>query len=386
MSKLDIAENTTARRNPAPGPAQGARVPAALPPKLEIKRQGALLQFTLNRPEVLNAFDEDMRKAIADELPRVARNPEFYIVALTSSSPRAFCAGGDVRALVALAKRDLAMAKLYFANEYALDWALECFMKPSVSFINGMCMGSGAGLTCFNTHRIAGENYSWAMPETAIGLFPDVGIAHVLARMPWPVGLYLGLTGRRIGGADAHWLGLATHCIPSQHHDAILAALAAAEPVDPILDALHAAEGKAPLQAEMGLIRDFFSEDSLEKIIAKLRRSAGASEDWGGATLAELESRSPISLAITDRHIRTCRDLDLRSTLIQDYRIACRCLAAPDFGEGVRAALVDKDQSPNWSPAKLADVSAALVAAYFEPLGSEDLVLPLRAEMQNVRV
>jgi len=382
MSKTDIAEKAAARSNPALEP----HAPAEAPPKVGIKRQGALLQFSLNRPEVLNAFDEEMRKAIADELPRVARNPDLYVVAFTSSSPRAFCAGGDVRALVSLATRDLALAKQYFANEYALDWALECFTKPSVSFINGMCMGSGAGLTSFNTHRIAGENYSWAMPETAIGLFPDVGVAHVLSRMPWPVGLYLGLTGRRIGGADAHWLGLTTHCIPSRHYEAILAALAAAEPVDPVLDALHAADGKTPLQAEMGLIRDFFSEDSLEKIIAKLRGSAGVSADWARVTLAELESRSPMSLAITDRHIRLCKGLDLRQTLIQDYRLACRCLAAPDFAEGVRAALVDKDQSPKWSPARLGDVTAALTAAYFEPLGSDDLVLPLRAVMQNVRI
>ena len=151
----------------------------------------------------------------SSEIPRVARNADIYIVALLSSSPRAFCAGGDVLKLTSEAKRDIESAKTYLRNEYSLNWLLECFSKPVVSFINGVCMGSGAGLTAYNTHRVAGENYKWAMPETKIGLFPDVGVANVLARMPWPIGLYLGLTGRAIGRADAQWLkpGDALHTV-----------------------------------------------------------------------------------------------------------------------------------------------------------------------------
>ena len=169
-------------------------------------RSGALQKFTLNRPHALNAFDDEMCNIIGSEIPRVARNADVYIVALLSGNARAFCAGGDVLKLTSEAKHDIESAKTYLHNEYSLNWLLECFSKPTVSLINGVCMGSGAGLTAYNTHRIAGENYKWAMPETKIGLFPDVGVANALARMPWPIGLYLGLTGRAIGRADAQWL------------------------------------------------------------------------------------------------------------------------------------------------------------------------------------
>lgn len=361
-------------------------VPAGLAPKVKVERRGALVQFTLDRPKALNAFDDDMRQVMAAEIPRVARDPDVYIAVLASGSPRAFCAGGDVRALVALGKSDMPRVRGYFAAEYQLDWLLDCFSKPTVSLINGICMGSGAGLTCYNTHRVAGENYAFAMPETAIGLFPDVGVSHVLARLPWPLGLYLGLTGRSIGRADAHWLGIATHCIDAVHFPAILSALADAEPVDPLLDGLHAAQGAGPLQAEAGIIRDHFSQESLAGIMGRLEEASGPARDWAQRTLLDLKARSPMSLAITDRHIRSCRGLDLRETLIQDYRLAWRCLDAPDFAEGVRAALIDKDRNPKWSPAHLDAVTREMVDAYFAPLGAHDLKLATREEMQAARV
>lgn len=355
-------------------------------PKVRIERRGALVNIILDRPKALNAFDDDMRRALADEIPRVARNPDIYIVALTSASPRAFCAGGDVRSLVAAAKVDMARVRGYFAAEYQLDWLLDCFSKPTVSLIDGLCMGSGAGLTSFNTHRVGGEGYKWAMPETAIGLFPDVGVSHVLARMPWPIGLYLGLTGRIIERADAHWLGLLTHCIDAAHFEHILQQLADVQPVDPLLDGLHIAQGRGPLQQDAGMIRDFFSAETLPGILDALNGATGAAKEWAGRTLADLKKRSPLSLAITFRHIRDCRALDLRETLIQDYRLAWRCLDASDFTEGVRAALIDKDHAPRWTPASLEEVDAGMVDRYFAPLGADDLPLATREEMQAARV
>ena len=353
--------------------------------KILVERKGARAGFVLNRPKVLNALDDDMRKILTDEIQRIARNPDIYVVVLSSASAKAFCAGGDVRALVAEAKRDMARTRQYFANEYQLDWLLDCFSKPTVSLIDGICMGSGAGLTSFNTHRVAGENYKWAMPETAIGLFPDVGIAHVLARMPWPMGLYLGLTGRGVNRADAYWLGLATHCISSAHYENIQALLSDAEPIDPLLDNLHETLGVGPLQRELGLITEFFSRSSIEEIVASLKNAHGAAKSWADASLADLMTRSPMSLKITDRHIRGARALDLRQTLIQDYRLAWRCLKAPDFAEGVRAALIDKDASPKWSPPSLDHVTPEMVQAYLAPLGADELVLLSREEMQAAR-
>ena len=362
-------------------------VPEIAPaPALEVRRRSALVEFALNRPKVLNAFSDDMRRVLAQQLPEIARNPDIYVVALTSTSSRAFCAGGDVKALLAEARRDIKSAKAFFAGEYALNWLLECFSKPVVSLADGLCMGSGVGLSAYNTHRVAAENYKFAMPETAIGLFPDVGASHILSRLPWPLGLYLGLTGRVIDRADAYWLELVTHCIPADRFAAILAALSDAQPVDPLLDDMHQAPGTGPLQAQASMIGDLFGAGSLDDIVAQLKRATGAQKAFADATLAELAKKSPTSLRITDQHIRSSRGRELRETLQRDYRIACRCLAAPDFAEGVRAALIDKDGAPRWSPAALADVTPEQVAHFFAPLEDGELQLPTRIEMQAARV
>ena len=354
--------------------------------KVLFQRHGAMASITLNRPAVLNAFDDEMRTLIANEIPRIARNPDVYIVVLNSASPKAFSAGGDVRALVKTAATDQKLAAQYFAGEYYLNWLLDCFSKPTVSLSDGLCMGSGAGLSCYNTHRVAGENYKFAMPETAIGLFPDVGVSHVLARMPWPLGLYLGLTGRIVERADAHWLGLATHCVPAAAFPQIMAGLGNADPVDEMLDGLHQRQPAGPLQRDAAMIGDLFSGGTLVEIVKALESATGASAEFAKATLADLRKRSPISLAITDEHIRRCRKLDLRETLIQDYRIAIRCLAASDFAEGVRAALIDKDGAPRWQHAAIEKVTANEVASYFAPLGAAELDLPTRSAMQSARV
>ncbi len=369
-----------------PSGAPDAKDAAHDAPKVEVQRTGACVSFILNRPKALNAFDDEMRRVIADEMPRISRNPDIYVVVLRSSSPRAFCAGGDVRALAREARDDRARVADSFAGEYRLNWLLDCFSKPTVSLINGICMGSGAGLSLYNTHRVAGEGYSFAMPETGIGLFPDVGVAHRLSRLPWPLGLYLGLTGRAIGRGDGHWLGLATHCVDAAEYPRILQGFADGEPIDPLLDDRHRPQAPGPLQLERPMIEAFFSQPSIHEIIRALEQATGASAEWAQKTLADLRKVSPISLAITDRHIRAARTLDLRETLIQDYRLAVRCLNGRDFYEGVRAALVDKDGKPVWSEASIEDISEASIAAYFEPLGAGELILPTRREMQASRV
>jgi len=354
--------------------------------KIIAERSQALRTFVLNRPQALNAFDDEMCGVLSDALPVIARDPDTYIVALVSSSPKAFCAGGDVLALTAEAKRDIESAKAIMRREYALDWLLECFSKPCVSFIDGVCMGSGAGLTAYNTHRVAGENYKWAMPEVKIGLFPDVGIAKVLSRLPWPIGIYLGLTGRSIRRDDALWLGLVTHCIAATEFAGIRARLADAIPVDPLLDALNEPQSEGALQKDLGLIRDHFSHSSIAKILKSLADAESTGCEWSRNTLSGLRKSSPISLAITDRHIRNALTLDIRQTLIEDYRLAVRCFEGTDFAEGARALLRDKDGAPNWSPAQFEDVTTDIVEKYFAPLGDDELKLPLRTEMQAARV
>ncbi|MDQ8700092.1 enoyl-CoA hydratase/isomerase family protein [Hyphomicrobium sp. LHD-15] len=354
---------------------------------LKAEIRGSLGQLTLARPKALNALTEHMRSRISERLWAFARDPQVYAVVLQSESPRAFSVGSDVREVIGLARADLAAGRKTFADEYALNWQCECFSKPTVPLINGMVMGGGVGITQFGTHRVAGELYSFSMPETLIGLFPDVGVCHVLARLPDQVGMYLGLTGRSIGRAEAYALGLVTHCIDSQHFEAIKADLADTWPVDTILDDRNQDCGAGELHPYRALIARCFSAERVEEIIARLDGEAGAQKEWASAVAADLRRRSPLALKITHRHIREARTRDLRETLVVDYRIAARILEANgDFYEGVRAALVDKDGAPRWAPSRLEDVTEQMVDAYFAPLGEGgDLVLPSREEMQKAR-
>jgi enoyl-CoA hydratase len=354
--------------------------------KIAAAQIGALQTFTLDRPQSLNALDNEMCRVLSAAIPRVARNPDIYIASLVSTSPKAFCAGGDVVALCDVARTDIETAKRYLRDEYSLNWLLECFSKPTVSFIDGLCMGSGAGLTAYNTHRVAGENFKWAMPETKIGLFPDVGISRVLAKMPWPIGLYLGLTGRSVGRADAQWLGLVTHCISSSQFERIRAMLADAQPVDQILDGMNEIQGMGDLQKERAQISDHFSEPTLEGLFRSLSTAQSKGSEWATRTLASLKACSPISLAITRRHIQDALRLDLRQTLIEDYRIAVHCLENHDFHEGVRALLRDKDGKPAWQPARHEEITSEMLDAYFTAPAGGDLELPSRTEMQAARV
>jgi enoyl-CoA hydratase len=353
---------------------------------LKIEIQGSLALVTLARPSALNALTQSMRAKLSEGLWTFARDPQVYAVVIQSESPRAFSAGSDVREVIGLARADMAAASTAFAEEYALNWQCECFSKPMVPLINGMVMGGGVGITQFGTHRVAGETYSFAMPETMIGLFPDVGVAHVFARMPDHVGMYLGLTGRRIGRAEAYALGLVTHCIDSAEFDAIKAALADTWPVDTILDERHKDCGEGELAPYREIISWCFSADRVEEIVMRLDAMTGAHRDWARGVAADLKQRSPLSLKITHRHIGEARARDLRQTLIVDYRLAVRSLEARgDFYEGVRASLIDKDGTPRWKPDRLEVVSEAIVDTYFAPLGDRELSLPTREEMQAAR-
>ncbi len=243
-------------------------------------------------------------------------------------------------------------------------------------------MGSGVGISLYGTHRVGGERYRFAMPETGIGLFPDDGVCWAFARMPDAIGMYLALTGRSIGRADAYRLGLLTHCMPAARFEEVRAALADAQPVDQVLDGRHEDPGAGEIEEVRPVVARCFGADTVEGIIANLRLEQGAAAAWAEGVVADLGRRSPTSLKITHRLVRMARDLDLRATLVLDYRLACRCLENHDFFEGVRAVLVDRDKAPAWRPAQLEDVSEAAVDAYFVPLGAGELALASRAEMQ----
>jgi enoyl-CoA hydratase/carnithine racemase len=353
--------------------------------ELVVEQRGSLAVITLNRPRALNALNAAMRRKLAATYPQLAREPQTYAVVIQSASDRAFCAGGDVRELVRWGRDDRQEAQRAFAEEYTLDWLHECFSKPTVSLIDGAVMGSGVGITSYGTHRVAGEKYKFAMPETAIGLFPDVGAAHTLSRLPDAIGMYLGLTGRSIGAADAYALGLVTHCIAAARYEEIKTALVDTWPVDPLLDERHVDPGPRELAPYTGIIARCFTAPTVEEIIARLQEIT-TERAWAQAVIGDLRTRAPTSLKVTHRHIRDAAARDLRQTLMVDYRLACRFLERHDFYEGVRAALIDKDGKPRWSPARLEDVSSIMVDDYFAPMGADELVLLTRQEMQAARV
>ncbi|WP_198150977.1 enoyl-CoA hydratase/isomerase family protein [Hyphomicrobium sulfonivorans] len=361
-----------------------AAVPSA--DELRVELQGSCAVISLNRPRALNALSLNMRTKLAEAFPKFARDPQVYCCIIQSASDRAFSAGGDVREIVAMARQDLPAARQAFREEYSLNWLHECFSKPTVSLIDGAVMGSGVGISLFGTHRVAGERYRFAMPETAIGLFPDVGVSWALARMPNSIGMYLGLTGRTIGAADAYALGLLTHCIPAARFDEIRQALADTWPVDTVLDDRHVDPGPGELAPLETTIAHCFSAPTVEEIIARLQVVGGDHRAWAGEVADELATRSPLSLKITHRHIRDAAALDLRQTLAIDYRLACRFLEGADFYEGVRAVLIDKDGRARWNPHRLEDVSDVMVDDYFASLGESELILLTRQQMQAARV
>jgi enoyl-CoA hydratase len=353
---------------------------------LSVATRGSLAIITLNRPRALNALTTAMRRTLAESYPQFARDPQIYAVCIQSAADKVFSAGGDVRELTRWGKDDRAAARAAFAEEYALNWLHECFSKPTISLIDGPVMGSGVGITLYGTHRVAGANYRFAMPEVGIGFFPDVGTAHKLAELPGEVGMYLALTGRSIGPGDAYALGLLTHCIPGAHYQDIRNALSDTWPVDPLLDDLHQDPGLGELKPFAEAIQRCFGAPTVEQIVQRLSAVDGPARVWAQSVMADMQAASPTSLKVTHRHMRDSKARDLRQTLQIDYRLACRFLDGREFYEGVRAALIDKDRKPSWQPARLEDVSPAMVEDYFAPLGSDELVLPTRKEMQAARV
>lgn len=322
--------------------------------------------------------------ALAAWYPKLARDPGIYAVVIKSAVDTIVSGGGDAREIPSLASDDIASARAALASGLRLCWIHECFSKPTVSLIDGLVMGSGVGITLYGTHRVAGAGYRLRMAETAIGRVPGSGVSHALARMPDAIGFYLGLTGVDVGPADALALGLVTHCIPGSEYPAIERGLAEADPVDPILDQLHRPPGEGPLVAMAPRIGRYFSAPTIADIFAGLASSAVEDRDWADETLARLRARSPLALSLAFRAIRNAEQLDIREALMQDYRLAWRLLADPEFIEGARAVVVEK-RRPRWRHPTIGDVPAQLVDAFFAPLGADELALPMRAQMQAVR-
>jgi len=346
-------------------------------------REGSLAILTINRPKALNALTLDNYRRIDPALRAWAVDPSVHAVVVRGAGDRAFCAGGDVRAVYD-AGRGISgppdLTAVFFREEYELIQRIHHFPKPCIAIIDGITMGGGAGISVNGAYRIATDHTLFAMPETGIGLFPDVGATRFLNRCPGHVGRYLGLAGARLNAADTIYCGFATHYVTRDRIEQLLAALAGPKTdrrtIDEAIDRFVTDPGPAALAALQPAIDRCFASDCVEGILHALAIEAadkGAHAGWAAETRVSLLAKSPTSLKITLRQLTIGRDYDLEAALALEYRLTQHVMAAHDFYEGIRAVLIDKDQKPQWRPATLAEVSNGMIDVYFAPIGDREL-------------
>ncbi|XP_017141254.1 3-hydroxyisobutyryl-CoA hydrolase, mitochondrial isoform X2 [Drosophila miranda] len=370
------------------GPAAAAAIAAKVQPMMAQQQQSTRQSSSsvlatessnkgmiiLNRPKALNAINLEMVRKIYKHLKKCEKSKSLLIIKGTGD--KAFCAGGDVRALVDAGPTD--ESKSFFREEYTTNALIGNYKIPYIAIIDGITMGGGVGLSVHGKYRVATDRTLFAMPETAIGLFPDVGGSYFLPRLQGKLGLYLGLTGYRLRGADAFYAGIATHYCDSSKIPELETALLNcpdADDVPELLEKFHTKPEKPfSLQPVLEQINKNFSADSVEAILENLQNDGS---DWAKKTLATLCKMSPTSMKVTYRQLELGSQLSLTQCLIMEYRLAVRHLEdRSDFKEGVRALLIDKDQQPKWQPAQLSDVTEEHVQWFFRKLpDTEELKL-----------
>ena len=325
------------------------------------RRDGRMQHIVLDRPKALNSLDLPMCRALHAALDEAAQDSGVEAVVTTSSSEKAFCAGGDIRALRdAAASGDHAANREFFSEEYAMDLAYHTHRVPTVAVIHGVAMGGGLGISINGSHRVVTKKVMMAMPETAIGFIPDVGASHFLPRLcgggarGLAVAIYLGTTGVRMNSADALYTGLATDLIDDDERNAFVDAIGA----NGLPEALRrfglerSAAGESAVEARIERIEDVFSRDTAQEMIAALE--SGEQDEWATETLGMLRSHCPTSIVATIELLRAGAEAaDLRECLDNELALGAWITARPDFVEGVRAVVIDKDRNPTWDPADL---------------------------------
>jgi enoyl-CoA hydratase len=330
-------------------------------PGIEARRDGRIGRLRLMRPRALNALDLPMIRFMREWLDRWAADPAVEAVVVEGEG-RAFCAGGDVRAVreqVLAGAHDA--AEEFFAEEYALNGAIGHFPKPYVALIDGICMGGGLGISVHGSDRVVTEAAMLAMPETGIGLTPDIGASFFLPRLPNFLGTYLGLTGARLSGGDAVHAGLATAFVPQAAVGALSAALAAEGRA--AIARFVAPPPPFSLAPQLGTIAACFGADSLAEIEARLEAEGS---DWSAETLGVLRRMSPSALCWTLASLRAGASRDLDACLAAERALVRHIIRLPDFAEGVRAMVVDKDRRPRWQPGRLEEVDPRAIAALMQ--------------------
>lgn len=334
--------------------------------------------ITLNRPKALNALSFEMIGELRPLLEGFARNELVNAVLIRGAGEKAFCAGGDIRAIYDSYRSASSLHVDFFAAEYPLDYLLRCYPKPYIALVDGIAMGGGMGVAQGSRLRIVGERTRMAMPEVGIGFFPDVGASYFLSRLAGSLGLYLALTGVQIRAADALYVGLADHYLAPDAIKQLDAALDALQwtwgsaeesfaEIEHTVRGLSASPGAAPLEALRAAIDEHFALPGIEVIMESLgRETRPLWSAWAGETLQLMKARSPTMLAVAFEQMKRGRDLNFAQCLRMEFGMARQCFEQGDFIEGVRALVIDKDNTPRWRPARIEDVSAAHVQAIFK--------------------
>lgn len=322
----------------------------------------------LERPQALNALTHDMALSMIERLKLWRYDPAIERIIIHAVGERAFCAGGDIRNLYDWGLADDPRARAFYRTEYELNALIKSCPKPYIALMDGIVMGGGVGISAHGSHRIGSENVTFAMPETGIGLFPDVGATWFLPRMRGKSGLFLGLTGTRLKTADSVHVGVLTHHVPASDHEALRNTLCEMGDTDQIISRFSKPTEAGALSQKEADIDHHFGQDCVENILNSLQDEG---TDWSLAQAQILMAKSPTSLKITFEQLRQGRDLSFEDCMKMEFRIVSRVLEGHEFFEGVRAVIVDKDQKPQWDPSTLDKVSDDAIARYFEALGDE---------------
>jgi enoyl-CoA hydratase len=348
-------------------------------PEIVFERRGVAGVIVLNRPQALNALTYAMVLAMRERLAAWASDASVARVVIQAAGGRAFCAGGDIRALHELNRAGRIEEEIdFWRKEYPLNAAIRHYPKPYVALVDGICMGGGVGVSMHGSHRIAGDRFAFAMPEVGIGFFPDVGATFLLPRLPGRVGTCLALTGDRVGPDDAVGLGLATHRVASGRLGELAEALGEEEDLDDTLARFALAPASGALAPRRALIDRAFAGGTVEAILDVLDREGGGADAdaaFAREQAARIRTKCPLSLKIALEQMRRGASLDMYEAMRTEFRIVNRIARGTNFYEGVRATVLDKDNAPRWNPPTLEAVSAEDVAAHFAPL-SEELPLP----------
>ncbi len=337
--------------------------------------EGPVGRIRLNRPKALHALDTAMCQGILDALEAWRGDAAVRCVVIDHAEGRGFCAGGDIRMLAGSGASDGVEARAFFHTEYRMNHRLFTYVKDTVAFMDGVTMGGGVGVAQPCKYRVATEHTRLAMPETGIGLFPDVGGGWYLSRLPGRIGQYLALTGARLDGAEALALGLATHYLPAARVEEAKARIVA-DPaaIEAALSGLAEAAPEAKLLAQREAIDRLFASDDLEEVLDALQADGGT---FAQDALATLAIKSPQAMKVSLKLLKDAAGMaTFADEMRQEYAVACRVVQRPDFIEGVRALIVDKDNAPRWEPATVAGVSDHMIDRIFAPLPEDEAWTP----------